>query len=63
MSHNLRFYSTILLLLEFAIVAMGVKFVQLFAPVITFSLCIKVFHFHFLNLMKIFNSIVLTTLM
>uniref|UniRef100_A0A183URV3 K+/Cl-Cotransporter n=1 Tax=Toxocara canis TaxID=6265 RepID=A0A183URV3_TOXCA len=33
MSHNLRFYSTILLLIEFAIVAMGVRFVQLLAPV------------------------------
>ncbi|KAK0405275.1 hypothetical protein QR680_017894 [Steinernema hermaphroditum] len=33
MSHNLRFYSTILLLIEFCIVAMGVKFVQLLAPV------------------------------
>ncbi|VDN25342.1 unnamed protein product [Gongylonema pulchrum] len=37
MSHNLRFYSTLLLLLEFAIVAMGVRFVQLFAPVIIFT--------------------------
>uniref|UniRef100_F1KS71 Sodium/chloride cotransporter 3 n=2 Tax=Ascaris TaxID=6251 RepID=F1KS71_ASCSU len=33
MSHNLRLYSTVLLLLEFAIVAMGVRFVQLLAPV------------------------------
>ncbi|KAK0405273.1 hypothetical protein QR680_017893 [Steinernema hermaphroditum] len=33
MSHNLRFYATILLILEFCIVAMGVKFVQLLAPV------------------------------
>uniref|UniRef100_A0A9J2P2V1 Amino acid permease/ SLC12A domain-containing protein n=1 Tax=Ascaris lumbricoides TaxID=6252 RepID=A0A9J2P2V1_ASCLU len=33
MSHNLRIYSTVLLLIEFAIVAMGVRFVQLFAPV------------------------------
>ncbi|CAJ0584828.1 unnamed protein product, partial [Mesorhabditis spiculigera] len=33
MTHNLRLYSTILLLIEFAIVAMGVKFVQLLAPV------------------------------
>ncbi|VDM39167.1 unnamed protein product [Toxocara canis] len=33
MSHNLRIYSTVLLLIEFAIVAMGVRFVQLLAPV------------------------------
>uniref|UniRef100_A0AC34QEQ7 Solute carrier family 12 member 6 n=1 Tax=Panagrolaimus sp. JU765 TaxID=591449 RepID=A0AC34QEQ7_9BILA len=33
MSHNLRIYGTILLLLEFAIVAMGVRFVQMLAPV------------------------------
>lgn len=33
MTNSLRFYSTILLLLEFAIVAMGVKFVQMLAPV------------------------------
>ncbi|TKR58850.1 hypothetical protein L596_030240 [Steinernema carpocapsae] len=33
MSHNLRFYATILLIIEFCIVAMGVKFVQLLAPV------------------------------
>ncbi|KAK0422326.1 hypothetical protein QR680_007506 [Steinernema hermaphroditum] len=33
MSHNLRFYATVLLIVEFAIVAMGVKFVQLLAPV------------------------------
>ncbi|KAK6056280.1 hypothetical protein COOONC_06216 [Cooperia oncophora] len=33
MTNNLRFYSTILLLLEFLIVAMGVKFVQMLAPV------------------------------
>lgn len=33
MSHNLRIYGTVLLLLEFAIVAMGVRFVQMLAPV------------------------------
>uniref|UniRef100_A0A1I7YN09 Solute carrier family 12 member 6 n=1 Tax=Steinernema glaseri TaxID=37863 RepID=A0A1I7YN09_9BILA len=33
MTHNLRLYATLLLLLEFCIVAMGVKFVQLLAPV------------------------------
>nr|CDJ93121.1 Amino acid permease-associated region domain containing protein [Haemonchus contortus] len=33
MTNNLRFYSTLLLLLEFLIVAMGVKFVQMLAPV------------------------------
>uniref|UniRef100_A0A0K0DIC6 Solute carrier family 12 member 6 n=1 Tax=Angiostrongylus cantonensis TaxID=6313 RepID=A0A0K0DIC6_ANGCA len=33
MTNNLRFYSTLLLLLEFIIVAMGVKFVQMLAPV------------------------------
>ncbi|VDK42737.1 unnamed protein product [Anisakis simplex] len=33
MSHNLRIYSTLLLILEFVIVAMGVRFVQLIAPV------------------------------
>ncbi|VDD87242.1 unnamed protein product [Enterobius vermicularis] len=32
MSHNLRLYSSVLLLVEFAIVAMGVRFVQLLAP-------------------------------
>jgi len=35
MSHNLRFYGTILLIIEFLIVAMGVRFVQLLAPVST----------------------------
>ena len=33
MSHNLRLYATVLLLVEFLIVAMGVRFVQLLAPV------------------------------
>ncbi|EFO27972.2 hypothetical protein LOAG_00512 [Loa loa] len=33
MSHNLRIYATLLLLLEFVVVAMGVRFVQLFAPI------------------------------
>ncbi|VDN55893.1 unnamed protein product [Dracunculus medinensis] len=33
MSHNLRIYATVLLLIEFVIVAMGVRFVQLFAPI------------------------------
>ncbi|CAJ0931424.1 unnamed protein product, partial [Mesorhabditis belari] len=33
MTHNLRIYSTLLLLLEFCIVAMGVRFVQMLAPV------------------------------
>uniref|UniRef100_A0A0R3RQL9 Amino acid permease n=1 Tax=Elaeophora elaphi TaxID=1147741 RepID=A0A0R3RQL9_9BILA len=33
MSHNLRIYATLLLLVEFIVVAMGVRFVQLFAPV------------------------------
>uniref|UniRef100_A0AAF5Q407 Amino acid permease n=4 Tax=Wuchereria bancrofti TaxID=6293 RepID=A0AAF5Q407_WUCBA len=33
MSHNLRIYATLLLLLEFIVVAMGVRFVQLFAPI------------------------------
>ncbi|KAI6239615.1 Amino acid permease-associated region domain containing protein [Aphelenchoides fujianensis] len=33
MSHNLRIYSTILIIIEFLIVAMGVKFVQMLAPV------------------------------
>lgn len=33
MSHNLRLYSTILLLIEFFIVAMGVRFVQMLAPI------------------------------
>ncbi|VDK47476.1 unnamed protein product [Anisakis simplex] len=33
MSHNLRLYSTVLLIIEFCIVAMGVRFVQLLAPV------------------------------
>ncbi|KAK0399743.1 hypothetical protein QR680_003192 [Steinernema hermaphroditum] len=33
MTHNLRLYATGLLIIEFCIVAMGVKFVQLLAPV------------------------------
>uniref|UniRef100_A0A0N5AVM1 Amino acid permease n=1 Tax=Syphacia muris TaxID=451379 RepID=A0A0N5AVM1_9BILA len=33
MTHNLRIYSTVLLIVEFSIVAMGVRFVQLLAPV------------------------------
>uniref|UniRef100_A0A914BUW3 Solute carrier family 12 member 6 n=1 Tax=Acrobeloides nanus TaxID=290746 RepID=A0A914BUW3_9BILA len=33
MSNNLRLYGTILLLIEFVIVAMGVRFVQMLAPV------------------------------
>nr|CDQ05906.1 Bm8822, isoform c [Brugia malayi] len=33
MSHNLRIYATLLLILEFIVVAMGVRFVQLFAPI------------------------------
>uniref|UniRef100_A0A914GU58 Uncharacterized protein n=1 Tax=Globodera rostochiensis TaxID=31243 RepID=A0A914GU58_GLORO len=33
MSNNMRFYGTILLIIEFFIVAMGVRFVQLLAPV------------------------------
>ena len=33
MTNNLRIYSTLFLLLEFCIVAMGVRFVQLLAPV------------------------------
>lgn len=33
MSHNLRLYASILILIEFLICAMGVKFVQLLAPV------------------------------
>ncbi|KAI1708469.1 amino acid permease domain-containing protein [Ditylenchus destructor] len=33
MSNNLRFYGTILILIEFVIVAMGVRFVQALAPI------------------------------
>ncbi|VDN95730.1 unnamed protein product [Brugia pahangi] len=33
MSNNYRFYGTIILLLIFAVVALGVRFVQFFAPV------------------------------
>jgi potassium/chloride transporter 4/5/6 len=33
MSHNYRIYGTILLLIEMIIVALGVKFVQLLAPI------------------------------
>ncbi|CAD6200247.1 unnamed protein product, partial [Caenorhabditis auriculariae] len=36
MTNSLRLYGTILLLIEFAIVAMGVKFVQMLAPVSLF---------------------------
>lgn len=32
MSHNLRIYATILIIIQFFIVAMGVRFVQLLAP-------------------------------
>lgn len=34
MTHNYRLYGTVLLLIEFLIVAMGVVFVQMLAPVI-----------------------------
>lgn len=34
MSNNYRVYGTIILLLLFAVVALGVRFVQFFAPVI-----------------------------
>lgn len=33
MSHNYRIYGTILLLIEMIIVALGVRFVQLLAPI------------------------------
>lgn len=36
MSNNLRLYGTILIVIEFLIVAMGVRFVQLLAPVMFF---------------------------
>ncbi|CEF71650.1 Amino acid permease/ SLC12A domain-containing protein [Strongyloides ratti] len=42
MTHNLRFYATILLLIEFCIVAMGVKFVQLLAPVSLVTVIISI---------------------
>uniref|UniRef100_A0A0N5BDG3 Solute carrier family 12 member 6 n=1 Tax=Strongyloides papillosus TaxID=174720 RepID=A0A0N5BDG3_STREA len=42
MTHNLRFYATILLILEFCIVAMGVKFVQLLAPVSLVTVIISI---------------------
>uniref|UniRef100_A0AC35U6Q0 Solute carrier family 12 member 6 n=1 Tax=Rhabditophanes sp. KR3021 TaxID=114890 RepID=A0AC35U6Q0_9BILA len=42
MSHNLRFYGTILLILEFCIVALGVKFVQLLAPVSLVTVIISI---------------------
>lgn len=45
MSHNLRIYATVLLLIEFVIVAMGVRFVQLFAPVIFLKLVKKMVKF------------------
>lgn len=43
MSHNLRLYSSILLLIEFAIVAMGVRFVQLLAPVSLMCVILSIF--------------------
>lgn len=33
MTNNMRLYGTILIIIEFLIVAMGVKFVQMLAPV------------------------------
>uniref|UniRef100_A0A0K0E676 Amino acid permease/ SLC12A domain-containing protein n=1 Tax=Strongyloides stercoralis TaxID=6248 RepID=A0A0K0E676_STRER len=42
MTHNLRFYATILLIIEFCIVAMGVKFVQLLAPVSLVTVIISI---------------------
>lgn len=40
MSNNIRIYGTVLLLITFFIVALGVKFVQFFAPVFLISLSI-----------------------
>lgn len=45
MSNNLRFYGTILLIVEFLIVAMGVRFVQLLAPVINYKKFLFSFQF------------------
>ncbi|VDO54680.1 unnamed protein product [Onchocerca flexuosa] len=42
MSHNLRIYATLLLLLEFVVVAMGVRFVQLFAPISLFCVILSI---------------------
>lgn len=42
MSHNLRFYGTILIFIEFLIVAMGVRFVQLLAPVSLFCVILSI---------------------
>uniref|UniRef100_A0A915DBS1 Amino acid permease/ SLC12A domain-containing protein n=1 Tax=Ditylenchus dipsaci TaxID=166011 RepID=A0A915DBS1_9BILA len=42
MSHNLRFYGTILIIIEFVIVAMGVRFVQLLAPVSLFCVVMSI---------------------
>ncbi|VDN07351.1 unnamed protein product [Thelazia callipaeda] len=43
MSHNLRIYATLLLLLEFIVVAMGVRFVQLFAPISLLCVILSIF--------------------
>lgn len=42
MSHNLRIYATLLLLLEFCIVAMGVRFVQMLAPISLVTVVISI---------------------
>jgi potassium/chloride transporter 4/5/6 len=39
MSNNMRLYGTVLLIIEFLIVAMGVRFVQLLAPVCLSTEC------------------------
>ena len=42
MTHNFRLYATLLLLVEFFIVALGVRFVQLFAPVTLMCVIISI---------------------
>lgn len=56
MSHNLRIYSTILLVIEFLIVAMGVKFVQLLAPVSLLCVIISILACYAGGVAKTFDS-------
>uniref|UniRef100_A0A0N5AF91 Solute carrier family 12 member 6 n=1 Tax=Syphacia muris TaxID=451379 RepID=A0A0N5AF91_9BILA len=55
MSHNLRLYSSLLLLVEFLIVAMGVKFVQLLAPMSLLCVILSVLACYAGGIEKTFN--------
>lgn len=55
MSHNMRIYGTILIILEFLIVAMGVRFVQLLAPVSLFCVVLSILACYAGGIEKTFN--------